>query len=420
MACSLMLLLAFLAFSWIEYGNLVPQYYSVVRFQAHRAPLLLVLYGHLLSPSRGLLVFDPFLGLVLGGTVWLFRRLRQRHLFWFVVIWLSVQFISVSGSTRWWGGYSFGPRLLAEVIPGFVLLTAMLWSAAASEISALAKRLVVVCYLLFGMAGLMINGYQGLMNLDTAMWNGPLPPDIDRHPEYLLDWEFPQFLATRVTVCQRNTEYSHDGLKANAERLRAYAPGDTITFDSGQDDIRDDDRQTYQQAFQLAAILERLRGAATPRPIATPVAEGGANALFIGWSPPEGAPGFRWSECPSPEIAFRLGSVDTTHQYVLEISAGSFGLQEPILWLNGAELGTLIFPGPHVPPITGTLPFEGQWLISNGVNILRLEIPAAQTASPSDPRAVGLAFVSLRIRPQQGRLTCASATGGYAARGVVP
>lgn len=399
-----LLLLAFLAFSWLEYGEAIPQYYSVDRFQVQRAPLLLALYGHLLSPSRGLLIYSPFLAPLAVGAIWLFRELKRRPLFWLCSGWLALHFVSAWRSARWWGGYSFGSRLFAELIPAFALLTALLWSLIKEKAGARAQRLFVNAYLVLGLAGMLINSYQGLTNLNTEQWNGPLAPDIDRHPEYLLDWEYPQFLASRESLCQRNREYSHAGL-ATSPRLGTYALGATITYDAALDDIGHDDRESYKQAFLPETILRSISSglglgerpeAATPEPV---VPDRDANpALLIGWSVPEAA-GYRWSECPEPEIAFRLDTVDPAAIYVLEVNAGSFGPQVVIVWLNEYRLGVMDFPGPGQPAVLRTLALEGKWLRPRNINIIRFKIFEAQTPSASDPRQVGLALVSWRIRP---------------------
>lgn len=399
-----LLLLVFLAFSWLEYGDLFPQYYSVGRFQAQRAPLLLALYGHLLSPSRGLLVFSPFLIPLVVGAIWGFRELKKLPLFWLCVGWLGIHFVSAWRSARWWGGYSFGSRLFAEAIPAFALLTALLWSLIRLKAGARAQRLFVNAYLLLGIVGILINSYQGLLNLNTEQWNGPLPPDIDRHPEYLLDWEYPQFLASRESLCERNREYSHARL-ATSPRLGVYALGATITYDAALDDIGHDDRESYKQAFLPEEILKsitsglgiaRAPDATAPEPS---LPDQDANpALLIGWSTPDPA-GFRWSECPEPEIAFRVNNVDPREIYVLEVNAGSYGPQVAIVWLNEYRLGVMDFPGPHQPAVTRTLALEGGWLRPKGINVIRFKLLEAQTPSATDPRWVGLALVSWRIAP---------------------
>lgn len=68
--CAAVPLALFLLWSRIEFTNWLPIYYSVARLQAERDPLSRALLGHLFSPSRGLLVYSPFLLLLIPGFWW--------------------------------------------------------------------------------------------------------------------------------------------------------------------------------------------------------------------------------------------------------------------------------------------------------------------------------------------------------------
>jgi hypothetical protein len=81
------------------------------------------LAGLLVSPSRGLLIFCPFLLAGFAGlTVALVRPAwsRFRPLAWGTLAHLAL----FSGYAVWWGGMGFGPRYLAEILPLLVILVA--------------------------------------------------------------------------------------------------------------------------------------------------------------------------------------------------------------------------------------------------------------------------------------------------------
>lgn len=88
-----------------------------------QTPLLVGLAGHLVSPSRGLLVFSPFLGLGAWGAVRIWRRpayavLRPLTLAVVAVLLLSSKWYF------WWGGWSFGYRLIVDTVGLIVLFLA--------------------------------------------------------------------------------------------------------------------------------------------------------------------------------------------------------------------------------------------------------------------------------------------------------
>jgi hypothetical protein len=80
-----------------------------------QVPLVEGLWGTLLSPSRGLFVYSPVLLFSLGGLVWVALRgpLLLRALTAGVVIVVPI----VAKWYQWWGGDSWGPRLLADTAP---------------------------------------------------------------------------------------------------------------------------------------------------------------------------------------------------------------------------------------------------------------------------------------------------------------
>jgi hypothetical protein len=84
--------------------------------------------GVLLSPSRGLLVYFPYLLLVPLGL-----RLRQQDPESIRLTWISVAavlpvYALAASYAKWWGGHAIGPRLLTETAPFLALLTLPLWA----------------------------------------------------------------------------------------------------------------------------------------------------------------------------------------------------------------------------------------------------------------------------------------------------
>src|SRR5262249_5490398 len=77
--------------------------------------------GTLFSPSRGLLVFCPWVGLALAVLPFAARRLAP----WPLVRWLLWALVPygllLAKYTVWWGGHCFGPRYWIDVIPLFAI-----------------------------------------------------------------------------------------------------------------------------------------------------------------------------------------------------------------------------------------------------------------------------------------------------------
>jgi hypothetical protein len=91
-----------------------------------QTPLLYGAWALLASPSRGLLVYSPVLGFALLGAV---RALREPR--WAALRPLAVGalliFLTYAKWTSWWGGWSYGPRLLLDIAPVACLLLLPAW-----------------------------------------------------------------------------------------------------------------------------------------------------------------------------------------------------------------------------------------------------------------------------------------------------
>lgn len=74
--------------------------------------------GLLVSPGRGLLVYSPVLIFAVVGAI----RGRRTPLYRWCTVAAIAFIVTVGNSEQWWGGESFGPRKLAEVLPLLVVL----------------------------------------------------------------------------------------------------------------------------------------------------------------------------------------------------------------------------------------------------------------------------------------------------------
>lgn len=85
------------------------------------------LAGLLVSPSRGLFVYSPiflFVGFAVAPAL---RLRRQQPIFAALLAGALTLLLVTSKWTIWWGGHSFGYRLLIEMLPALTILLAVAW-----------------------------------------------------------------------------------------------------------------------------------------------------------------------------------------------------------------------------------------------------------------------------------------------------
>ncbi len=253
------------------------------------------MYGNLFSPSRGLVVFSPYLILTWLGLPLAFARVRRKPLFWLTIGWLMIHLVVISKPFRWWGGHCFGSRFFTEAFPGVILLTLIILDSEPLRQWRHRWAVAVFMVLLCG-ASIGINTFQGLYNNDTTRWNAF--PNIDIYQNYLWSWRYPQFLANKRSLDSRWIDH-------NLRALGSYEFGDPIA----------------------------------PR----------SNIMFFhGWwateSDEQGAP-FRFSDGDA-SIWFNLAS-DERYQadLVLTVEAGAFCREYVHVEVNGQDIGSMMILG---------------------------------------------------------------------------
>ena len=317
----------------LDLAGWLPHYYSPLKLTP-QTPLPTGLYGILLSPSRGLLVFSAFLIPVAAVCLRHLRALAGDRIFRLVAVWAGLQLLAIATKGNWWGGHSFGPRLLTEVMLPATLATCLAWRQLQLRIPPRARGRIAAAYLACGLAAIFIHSYQGLFNHHARRWNWT--PDIDRDPSLAFDWNHPQFLATGDSLERRLFEHRR-------RLLPTYALGQSLAYD-------------------------------------------GDGALFVDWYLPE--PGWRWSRGRSAEILLRLGQLSAPGPYLLRLRAASLGRQDVGLAVNGTPIGRVELDG---PVRERAFAFEHELLKPGGENSFRFDLPGA-AATATDSRVMGLAL----------------------------
>lgn len=178
--------LPLLLWNLVAFGNPVEQGYGPKPFGADIA---LGLYGLLLSPSRGLLVYAPYLAFALVSLALAWRRpgLVASRLRGLSLVWLAT-LVLYATYAEWWGGRVFGPRFLDDLAP--VLFVALAWGVGQGLLATLAWRIAfwatgVWSLLLFNAAALVYSNERWDM----------VPVNVNFVPDRLFDWSDPQWLA---------------------------------------------------------------------------------------------------------------------------------------------------------------------------------------------------------------------------------
>jgi hypothetical protein len=122
----------------------------------------------------------------------------------------------------WWGGHSFGPRLLADVMPAVVLGLVPVWPAIRR--SALTRTLFALAFAVSVLAEVVGPFYfpsPRAVDWDTS------PRDVDFAHERLWDWRDPQLL--RLVRNGRRARASVPPLTPDPGRLAAASRAGSLT-----------------------------------------------------------------------------------------------------------------------------------------------------------------------------------------------
>ena len=144
--------------------------------------------GLLVSPNRGLLVYAPVLVFALAGMGTALRG-RQRRDFRLLAAGWGVNLLMLGAYSVWWGGHSFGPRLLTDSLPALVMLLVPVWEAVEG------RRWVRVAFVALFLAsvGVQVVGAFYYPSPSEGDWN-LTPQNVDFAHARLWAWRDTQIL----------------------------------------------------------------------------------------------------------------------------------------------------------------------------------------------------------------------------------
>jgi hypothetical protein len=176
--------LSFITYNMITFDSILPPYYAGSRLSFEHFSE--ALFGHLVSPNRGLFIFFPIaLFSIIGG--YLAFKNKENILYRILFVMVIICYVIYSMFPHWWMGYSYGPRIFAEIIPYLILLIipAIAWI----KQSALMKIIfaITVVWSIF----VQIMGVSSDKSFST--WNAS-PISVDTYPEKIWSWQDMQIL----------------------------------------------------------------------------------------------------------------------------------------------------------------------------------------------------------------------------------
>ena len=150
---------------------------------------LVGLYGLLLSPSRGLFVYEPYMLFAIVAAVVLRpkRDPTEQRLLSLAYAWAATAILYATYA-EWWGGRVFGPRFLDDLAP--VLFVLLAWGIG----HGLLARLPVRILFWISAAWSLVIFQAAAFVYDQNTWDLN-PTNINVDPSRLLDWSSdPQWL----------------------------------------------------------------------------------------------------------------------------------------------------------------------------------------------------------------------------------
>ncbi len=186
---AMLVAIPWIAYNFTIYHHPVPDYYHREAFSVFtqfREGLL----GNLFSPSRGLFVFSPVLLFALSGFALALRDREDRPLSLAYGAIIVGNTIIIGAASRWWGGHSFGPRFMTDIIPFLVYFTAFNFRLP-ETFRPRTQVAVSAAVAILAIVSLTIHA-QGALRYPTWQWN-VAPRNIDDDPGRAWDWRDPQF-----------------------------------------------------------------------------------------------------------------------------------------------------------------------------------------------------------------------------------
>ncbi|MSQ37625.1 MAG: hypothetical protein EXR61_04855 [Chloroflexi bacterium] len=171
-------------YDFAAFGALLEQGYGAKPFELAAVGLM----GLLVSPSRGLFVYEPYTLAAVAALVLAWRRPGEvaKRLRWLSVSALATLLLYASYA-EWWGGRVFGPRFLDDLAP--ILFAALAWGIGEGLLASRTRRVLFAVA-----AGWSLLLFQAAAFVYDQRWD-TAPVNVNLVPARLWEWSDPQWLA---------------------------------------------------------------------------------------------------------------------------------------------------------------------------------------------------------------------------------
>ncbi len=189
---ALLVTLPFLIHNLLVYNNVLSPYYFPNRLSGDvTATFIEAMLGNLVSPSRGLLMFSPFIIFSYFAVIEAIRDPRKNLLNGFLFLSILLHWIVISKFPHWWGGHSYGPRFFADMMPFFAFLLIPFLEKHFGWDN-VKKSLLSSLFWVLLLWSIFVN-FKGATIWKVYLWNSH-PTNVDETPYRLWDFSDPQFL----------------------------------------------------------------------------------------------------------------------------------------------------------------------------------------------------------------------------------
>jgi hypothetical protein len=193
---SLVILIPWMVVTHAAFGTWL-QPYDMSDHRGINSAFLDALAANLVSPARGILIFSPLCLLAIPGA-----RLARRAGTFDATSLLSAlaipcYLVLVSAFTAgWWGGNTYGPRLMSDAFPFIFLLALPVAEWARSNWRESTSKRAIAGIALVSLASVAFNAEGGVLR-STTCWNGKpgTSHNVDEDPGRVWSWSDPQFLS---------------------------------------------------------------------------------------------------------------------------------------------------------------------------------------------------------------------------------
>ncbi|HQW19300.1 MAG TPA: hypothetical protein PLI90_01370 [Rhodocyclaceae bacterium] len=150
-------------------------------------PALSIFFSHpvgqgladvLLSPSRGLLIYSPFVVFGVISSIYMVFNPKSA-LDRYLILWFVLASILLAKNLLWWGGATYGPRYYGETCVALTMLTGTAWPTIKRH------KILLATFILSGAVSMVIHGI-GAFFAPCGWELTPVPNDYK--PERHWDW----------------------------------------------------------------------------------------------------------------------------------------------------------------------------------------------------------------------------------------